>query len=93
MYNPACFIILSWVFALLVFPGVPARSGDSVLKDNITVRQGDSAVLNTCFFFRDWVERCQSMHRCSVCDKCVDCRCLKVHLQAAVEECSRVYFT
>ncbi|CAB1447618.1 unnamed protein product [Pleuronectes platessa] len=25
--------------------GVPARSGDSVLKDNITVRQGDSAVL------------------------------------------------
>ncbi|XP_058484291.1 opioid-binding protein/cell adhesion molecule isoform X2 [Solea solea] len=45
MYNPACFIILSWVFALLVFPGVPARSGDSVFKDNITVRQGDSAVL------------------------------------------------
>ncbi|XP_073769908.1 opioid-binding protein/cell adhesion molecule isoform X2 [Danio rerio] len=25
--------------------GVPARSGDSYLKDNITVRQGDSAVL------------------------------------------------
>uniref|UniRef100_A0A8D2ZX16 Opioid binding protein/cell adhesion molecule-like n=1 Tax=Scophthalmus maximus TaxID=52904 RepID=A0A8D2ZX16_SCOMX len=45
MYNSVCFIILSWVFAVLVFPGVPARSGDSVLKDNITVRQGDSAVL------------------------------------------------
>eukprot|EP00063_Salmo_salar_P017839 XP_013992674.1 PREDICTED: opioid-binding protein/cell adhesion molecule homolog [Salmo salar] len=45
MYNSMCFLILSWVFALLVFPGVPARSGDSFSKDNITVRQGDSAVL------------------------------------------------
>ncbi|XP_029030058.1 opioid-binding protein/cell adhesion molecule isoform X2 [Betta splendens] len=45
MYNSVCFVILSWVFALLVLTGVPARSGDSVLKDNITVRQGDSAVL------------------------------------------------
>ncbi|XP_047234985.1 opioid-binding protein/cell adhesion molecule isoform X2 [Girardinichthys multiradiatus] len=45
MCNPVCFIILSWVFAVLVFPGVPARSGDSALKDNITVKQGDSAVL------------------------------------------------
>lgn len=34
-----------WLIALLVYPGVPARSGDSYLKDNITVRQGDSAVL------------------------------------------------
>ncbi|KAM4545779.1 opioid-binding protein/cell adhesion molecule isoform 2-T2 [Odontesthes bonariensis] len=45
MCNSVFFIILSWVFAVLVFQGVPARSGDSVLKDNITVRQGDSAVL------------------------------------------------
>lgn len=45
MYNPVCFIVLSWVFPLLMFPGVPARSGDSISKDNITVRQGDSAVL------------------------------------------------
>ncbi|KAM9728922.1 opioid-binding protein/cell adhesion molecule isoform 2-T2 [Menidia menidia] len=45
MCGSVCFVILSWVFVVLVFPGVPARSGDSVLKDNITVRQGDSAVL------------------------------------------------
>ncbi|XP_034148928.1 opioid-binding protein/cell adhesion molecule isoform X2 [Esox lucius] len=45
MYNSMCFLVMSWVVALLVFPGVPARSGDSFSKDNITVRQGDSAVL------------------------------------------------
>ncbi|XP_018610881.1 opioid-binding protein/cell adhesion molecule isoform X2 [Scleropages formosus] len=47
MHNSVCFLILSWVFALLVFPGVPARSGESFSKpmDNITVRQGDSAIL------------------------------------------------
>ncbi|XP_051541053.1 opioid-binding protein/cell adhesion molecule homolog isoform X2 [Myxocyprinus asiaticus] len=45
MCNPACFIFVVWLIALLVYPGVPARSGDSYLKDNITVRQGDSAVL------------------------------------------------
>ncbi|XP_036380454.1 opioid-binding protein/cell adhesion molecule isoform X2 [Megalops cyprinoides] len=47
MYNSVCFVVLSWVFALLVFPGVPARSGESFSKpmDNITVRQGDNAVL------------------------------------------------
>ncbi|XP_056323577.1 opioid-binding protein/cell adhesion molecule isoform X2 [Danio aesculapii] len=45
MCNPACFIFTVWLIALLVYPGVPARSGDSYLKDNITVRQGDSAVL------------------------------------------------
>ncbi|XP_068187814.1 opioid-binding protein/cell adhesion molecule isoform X2 [Antennarius striatus] len=45
MCKSVCFIILSGVFAALVFPGVPARSGDSVIKDNITVRQGESAVL------------------------------------------------
>uniref|UniRef100_A0A8C1GLE0 Opioid binding protein/cell adhesion molecule-like n=1 Tax=Cyprinus carpio TaxID=7962 RepID=A0A8C1GLE0_CYPCA len=35
------------IFSLLflVPAGVPARSGESYLKDNITVRQGDSAVL------------------------------------------------
>ncbi|XP_028839236.1 opioid-binding protein/cell adhesion molecule isoform X2 [Denticeps clupeoides] len=45
MYNSVCFLILTWVIAMLVFPGVPARSGDSFLKDNITVRQGDNALL------------------------------------------------
>ncbi|XP_051973980.1 opioid-binding protein/cell adhesion molecule homolog isoform X2 [Xyrauchen texanus] len=45
MCNPACFIFVVWLIAQLVYPGVPARSGDSYLKDNITVRQGDSAVL------------------------------------------------
>uniref|UniRef100_H2N302 Opioid binding protein/cell adhesion molecule-like n=1 Tax=Oryzias latipes TaxID=8090 RepID=H2N302_ORYLA len=45
MCNSLYFIILSGLFAVLVFPGVPVRSGDSVLKDNIAVRQGDSAVL------------------------------------------------
>ncbi|XP_048036699.1 opioid-binding protein/cell adhesion molecule isoform X2 [Megalobrama amblycephala] len=45
MCNPACFIFMVWLIALLVYPGVPARSGDPYLKDNITVRQGDSAVL------------------------------------------------
>ncbi|XP_016416859.1 opioid-binding protein/cell adhesion molecule isoform X3 [Sinocyclocheilus rhinocerous] len=45
MCNPACFIFTLWLIALLVYPGVPARSGESYLKDNITVRQGDSAVL------------------------------------------------
>ncbi|XP_042621174.1 opioid-binding protein/cell adhesion molecule homolog isoform X2 [Cyprinus carpio] len=45
MCNPACFIFTVWLIALLVYPGVPARSGESYLKDNITVRQGDSAVL------------------------------------------------
>uniref|UniRef100_A0A8C1VHH1 Opioid binding protein/cell adhesion molecule-like n=1 Tax=Cyprinus carpio TaxID=7962 RepID=A0A8C1VHH1_CYPCA len=45
MCSPACFIFTVWLIALLVYPGVPARSGESYLKDNITVRQGDSAVL------------------------------------------------
>ncbi|XP_059401137.1 opioid-binding protein/cell adhesion molecule homolog isoform X2 [Carassius carassius] len=45
MCNPACFIFTVWLIALLIYPGVPARSGESYLKDNITVRQGDSAVL------------------------------------------------
>lgn len=38
-------VVLGLKLLLLVPAGVPARSGDSVLKDNITVRQGDSAVL------------------------------------------------
>ncbi|XP_056300015.1 opioid-binding protein/cell adhesion molecule isoform X2 [Pseudoliparis swirei] len=40
-----CLVLLGLKLLLLVPAGVPARSGDSVLKDNITVRQGDSAVL------------------------------------------------
>ncbi|RVE63554.1 hypothetical protein OJAV_G00137520 [Oryzias javanicus] len=40
-----CFVVLGLRLLLLVPAGVPVRSGDSVLKDNITVRQGDSAVL------------------------------------------------
>ncbi|XP_061596214.1 opioid-binding protein/cell adhesion molecule isoform X1 [Cololabis saira] len=38
-------VVLGLKLLLLVPAGVPARSGDSVVKDNITVRQGDSAVL------------------------------------------------
>lgn len=38
-------VVLGLKLLLLVPAGVPARSGDSVLKDNITVRQGDNAVL------------------------------------------------
>lgn len=38
-------VVLGLKLLLLLPAGVPARSGDSVLKDNITVRQGDSAVL------------------------------------------------
>ncbi|XP_039620057.1 opioid-binding protein/cell adhesion molecule homolog isoform X2 [Polypterus senegalus] len=66
MYHPACCLILSGVFALLLFPGkqhtiqsstmdskaedkgVPVRSGDSPFPkamDNVTVRQGENAVL------------------------------------------------
>ncbi|XP_062869899.1 opioid-binding protein/cell adhesion molecule isoform X2 [Trichomycterus rosablanca] len=45
MYNPAGGVLALWLLALIVYPGVPARSGDSYLKDNITVKQGDSAVL------------------------------------------------
>ncbi|XP_015193182.1 opioid-binding protein/cell adhesion molecule isoform X2 [Lepisosteus oculatus] len=48
MYNSVCFLIISWVFALLLFPGVPARSGESSFSkpmDNVTVRQGDNAIL------------------------------------------------
>ncbi|XP_037604406.1 opioid-binding protein/cell adhesion molecule isoform X1 [Sebastes umbrosus] len=40
-----CLVLLGLKLLFLVPAGVPARSGDSVLKDNITVRQGDSAVL------------------------------------------------
>lgn len=38
-------VVLGLKLLFLVPAGVPARSGDSALKDNITVRQGDSAVL------------------------------------------------
>ncbi|XP_056140659.1 opioid-binding protein/cell adhesion molecule isoform X2 [Lampris incognitus] len=38
-------VVLALKVLFLVPAGVPARSGDSLLKDNITVRQGDSAVL------------------------------------------------
>ncbi|KAI5629220.1 opioid-binding protein/cell adhesion molecule precursor, partial [Silurus asotus] len=41
-----CLAVLALRLLFLVPAGVPARSGDSYLKDNITVRQGDSAVLN-----------------------------------------------
>lgn len=40
-----CIVVLGLKLLFLIPAGVPARSGDSVLKDNITVRQGDSAVL------------------------------------------------
>lgn len=40
-----CLAVLALRVLFLVPAGVPARSGDSYLKDNITVRQGDSAVL------------------------------------------------
>ncbi|XP_023818598.1 opioid-binding protein/cell adhesion molecule isoform X2 [Oryzias latipes] len=40
-----CVVVLGLRLLLLVPAGVPVRSGDSVLKDNIAVRQGDSAVL------------------------------------------------
>ncbi|CAK6977414.1 opioid-binding protein/cell adhesion molecule, partial [Scomber scombrus] len=40
-----CLVVLGLKLLFLVPAGVPARSGDPVLKDNITVRQGDSAVL------------------------------------------------
>ncbi|MEQ2310963.1 hypothetical protein AMECASPLE_014743 [Ameca splendens] len=39
-------VVLGLKLLFLVPAGVPARSGDSALKDNITVKQGDSAVLN-----------------------------------------------
>ncbi|KAM4547135.1 opioid-binding protein/cell adhesion molecule [Fundulus diaphanus] len=43
---PGKFLVVLGLKLLLLIPaGVPARSGDSALKDNITVRQGDSAVL------------------------------------------------
>ncbi|KAM9456509.1 opioid-binding protein/cell adhesion molecule isoform 1-T1 [Clarias gariepinus] len=40
-----CLAVLALRLLFLLPAGVPARSGDSYLKDNITVRQGDSAVL------------------------------------------------
>ncbi|XP_030648099.1 opioid-binding protein/cell adhesion molecule [Chanos chanos] len=40
-----CLVVVALRLLLLVPAGVPARSGESYLKDNITVRQGDSAVL------------------------------------------------
>ncbi|XP_052464006.1 opioid-binding protein/cell adhesion molecule-like isoform X1 [Carassius gibelio] len=40
-----CLIVVALRLLFLVPAGVPARSGESYLKDNITVRQGDSAVL------------------------------------------------
>ncbi|XP_067289564.1 opioid-binding protein/cell adhesion molecule isoform X2 [Pseudorasbora parva] len=40
-----CLLVVALRLLFLVPAGVPARSGDSYLKDNITVRQGDSAVL------------------------------------------------
>ncbi|XP_053502155.1 opioid-binding protein/cell adhesion molecule [Ictalurus furcatus] len=40
-----CLAVLALRLLFLMPAGVPARSGDSYLKDNITVRQGDSAVL------------------------------------------------
>ncbi|KAL3042156.1 hypothetical protein OYC64_020159 [Pagothenia borchgrevinki] len=40
-----CLVVLGLKLLFLVPAGVPARTGDSVLKDNITVRQGDNAVL------------------------------------------------
>uniref|UniRef100_A0A3B5MID7 Opioid binding protein/cell adhesion molecule-like n=1 Tax=Xiphophorus couchianus TaxID=32473 RepID=A0A3B5MID7_9TELE len=44
--EPGKFLVVLGLQLLLLVPaGVPARSGDSALKDNITVRQGDSAVL------------------------------------------------
>uniref|UniRef100_A0A671N9W2 Opioid-binding protein/cell adhesion molecule-like n=1 Tax=Sinocyclocheilus anshuiensis TaxID=1608454 RepID=A0A671N9W2_9TELE len=48
MYNSQvwkCLIVVALRLLFLVPAGVPARSGESYLKDNITVRQGDSAVL------------------------------------------------
>uniref|UniRef100_A0A671L7G5 Opioid-binding protein/cell adhesion molecule homolog n=1 Tax=Sinocyclocheilus anshuiensis TaxID=1608454 RepID=A0A671L7G5_9TELE len=40
-----CLVVVALRLLFLVPAGVPARSGESYLKDNITVRQGDSAVL------------------------------------------------
>ncbi|XP_036845813.1 opioid-binding protein/cell adhesion molecule isoform X4 [Oncorhynchus mykiss] len=40
-----CLVVIGVRLLFLVPAGVPARSGDSFSKDNITVRQGDSAVL------------------------------------------------
>lgn len=40
-----CLVVVALRLLFLVPAGVPARSGDSYLKDNITVRQGDNAVL------------------------------------------------
>ncbi|XP_048036698.1 opioid-binding protein/cell adhesion molecule isoform X1 [Megalobrama amblycephala] len=40
-----CLVVVALRLLFLVPAGVPARSGDPYLKDNITVRQGDSAVL------------------------------------------------
>ncbi|KAK3550357.1 hypothetical protein QTP86_025138 [Hemibagrus guttatus] len=50
-----CLAVLALRLLFLVPAGVPARSGDSYLKDNITVRQGDSAVLKFArVFWRDF---------------------------------------
>ncbi|KAM6969950.1 opioid-binding protein/cell adhesion molecule [Aplochiton taeniatus] len=40
-----CLVVVGLRLLFIVPAGVPARSGDSFSKDNITVRQGDSAVL------------------------------------------------
>ncbi|XP_076130603.1 opioid-binding protein/cell adhesion molecule [Alosa pseudoharengus] len=40
-----CLVVITLRLLFLVPAGVPARSGDSFSKDNITVRQGGSAVL------------------------------------------------
>uniref|UniRef100_A0A8C5G8L1 Neurotrimin-like n=1 Tax=Gouania willdenowi TaxID=441366 RepID=A0A8C5G8L1_GOUWI len=40
-----CLLVLGLKLFFLIPAGVPARSGEPGLKDNITVRQGDSAVL------------------------------------------------
>uniref|UniRef100_A0A3B1IXW9 Opioid binding protein/cell adhesion molecule-like n=1 Tax=Astyanax mexicanus TaxID=7994 RepID=A0A3B1IXW9_ASTMX len=53
-----CLVVVALRLLFLVPAGVPARSGDSYLKDNITVRQGDSAVVCVCVLcvrgFRTW---------------------------------------
>uniref|UniRef100_A0A673MFS5 Opioid-binding protein/cell adhesion molecule-like n=1 Tax=Sinocyclocheilus rhinocerous TaxID=307959 RepID=A0A673MFS5_9TELE len=45
MFSWKCLVVVALRLLFLVPAGVPARSGESYLKDNITVRQGDSAVL------------------------------------------------
>ncbi|KTG44600.1 hypothetical protein cypCar_00001094 [Cyprinus carpio] len=47
-----CLVVVALRLLFLVPAGVPARSGESYLKDNITVRQGDSAVLKQAQKFR-----------------------------------------